>query len=308
MADVRLHWQRGHNCYPGESTGPKETFLPQAVTDLIAVPQLLSTSRSDSNYLRLPTDSTLAKAGGGGAWPAYVGALPPGQAPKDGDWFTRLRKRWLGETSETAPRPVVAKDPVQIPEPPPLAEWLRGREVLTVAQDGSEQFNTIQAALNAVQPGQVVKVLDRGPYRERLHLENVPPDTGLISEQRTVVELPDWWRVDARVGHFFRNVDGFRLSGFRLTFPTKAEPPAQGINVFRASGFVLENCHLLQTGTLQARWFPPQGGRSEAGLRSGMPVRWSASTACRNRYACRNRCCPESFCKCVLGRTIGGRW
>ena len=26
--------------------------------------------------------------------PFFVGALPPGPAPKEGGWFTRLRERW----------------------------------------------------------------------------------------------------------------------------------------------------------------------------------------------------------------------
>src|SRR5581483_9146504 len=56
--------------------------------------------------------------------------------------------------------------PAAIAEPPELDEWLKGRTILTVSQDGNGQFNTIQAAIDALQPGQAVEVLDRGPYRE----------------------------------------------------------------------------------------------------------------------------------------------
>src|SRR5207253_2499550 len=67
---------------------------------------------------------------------------------------------------------MIAPSPVR-GEPPPLEEWLEGRTVLTVAQDGTGQYKTIQAALNALKTGQVVKVLDRGPYREYLRPEGL---------------------------------------------------------------------------------------------------------------------------------------
>lgn len=46
------------------------------------------------------------------------------------------------------------------PEPPPLGEWLKGREAVTVAQDGSGDFETIVEALRAVTSGQYVQILD----------------------------------------------------------------------------------------------------------------------------------------------------
>src|SRR5688500_5270859 len=48
-----------------------------------------------------------------------------------------------GEPAKEASLP----PPLKIAEPPPLDEWLKGREVLTVAQDGQARFKTIQAAL-----------------------------------------------------------------------------------------------------------------------------------------------------------------
>jgi len=148
--------------------------------------------------------------------------------------------------------------PIEIDEPPPLAEWLKGRTVLTVAQDGSGQFKTIQAAVDALQAGQVVKVLDKGPYRERLDVPAMPKDTGLVSEVQTILEATDWKRwytdrtageaVDIYVAHKLNRPEGFRLHGFELRFPN-----AEGKRVkLLASGatkgtFVLENCAILAT-------------------------------------------------------------
>jgi hypothetical protein len=39
---------------------------------------------------------------------------------------------------------------------------------------------------------EVVEVLDRGPYKESLPVGGMPLDTGLISKQQTLIELPNW--------------------------------------------------------------------------------------------------------------------
>ena len=57
-----------------------------------------------------------------------------------------------------------------------MAEWLKGRTETTVSQDGRGQFKTIQAALDALRPGQFVRVLDRGLYRENLRDRRQTPD------------------------------------------------------------------------------------------------------------------------------------
>lgn len=139
-----------------------------------------------------------------------------------------------------------------VPEPPALEEWLKGREVLTVSQDGRGKFKTIQAAMNALQPGQVVKVLDRGPYRERLEFGFIAPNTGLVSEQGTIIELADSkfsFKLPAEgevyTGHLFRTVDDFRLHGIGWVFPETKVPKSKewvGLDVERCSGMIVENC------------------------------------------------------------------
>jgi hypothetical protein len=91
-----------HNGYPrqvrqGELYLLKRDIFPQAPSDVLAEPKFLSMDPLSPDYLRLPSDSPLAKGGAGGSWPNYLGALPPGPAPKEGDWFTRLREKWRKE-------------------------------------------------------------------------------------------------------------------------------------------------------------------------------------------------------------------
>ena len=73
------------------------------------VPDLkfLSDKSGEPNCFRIPTDSPLATAGAGGDLPNYIGALPPGPAPKEGDWFTRLQ----GSVDLAAPPIAVAPKP-----------------------------------------------------------------------------------------------------------------------------------------------------------------------------------------------------
>ncbi|HQU46761.1 MAG TPA: protein kinase, partial [Pirellulales bacterium] len=160
-------WRVDHNAYPVASAtswiDKEGGLILRSPADVPMTPRFLSKDPASPDYLRISADGPLATAGAGGEWPSYVGALPPGPAPKEGDWFTRLQERWRA----TEPAPAAAKvtdipPPADVPEPPPLEEWMKDRKVLTVAQDGSGQFKTIQAALDALKPHQVVKVLDRG--------------------------------------------------------------------------------------------------------------------------------------------------
>lgn len=93
-----------------------------------------------------------------------------------------------------APPPAVAAvNPPAIPsrEPPPLAQWLQGRKFVTVAQDGRGDFKTIPEALQASTDGQVVKLLDQGPYQLPVEV-TFKRGGGLVSEVGTRVVLSDW--------------------------------------------------------------------------------------------------------------------
>lgn len=172
---------------------------------------------------------------------------------KDGNEVARLKVPDGGSAS-VIPDPPKAVPPVSIAEPPLLAEWMKGKTILTVSQDGTAQFKTIQAALDALRPGQVVRVLDRGPYRERLVRDSIPGDCALVSEVRTTIELPDaptsWeWHPpgNAFLGHRLNLSSGFRIHGFAFDIPKKEA--GIGLSVNPAGDFVLENCRFRMPAT-----------------------------------------------------------
>ena len=177
------------------------------------------------------------------------GPSAAGQAPSP----PRTPQATMGDASFRQPKDVA--------EPPPLEEWLKGREVLTVAQDGSGKFKTIQAAVNALKPHQVVKVLDTGPYREVLEFGDLPYDTGLISQQQATIETPT--RQDTNEGaaesrHHLGPADGFRLSGLSFVAPPHNRWESGPIlECWRVSGMVIEDCRF--------GWTAPPDGKAPYG-------------------------------------------
>jgi hypothetical protein len=96
---ARAKWRIGRNAYPrqlerGELGLAEESIVPAAPTDQLGKIDMLSSDATSRDYPRIPADSPLAKQSPGGELPGYIGALPPGPAPREGDWFTRLRERW----------------------------------------------------------------------------------------------------------------------------------------------------------------------------------------------------------------------
>jgi len=85
-------------------------------------------------------------------------------------------------------------------------------------------FKTIAAALTALKPGQVIKLLDKGPYREDLN-KVLPEDVGLISEVGTRIEVPRWNKhYQLHQGNFYRGnyleiTGGARLAGLETHRP-----------------------------------------------------------------------------------------
>jgi len=142
---------------------------------------------------------------------------------------------------------------------PPLDQWLKGREVLSVAQDGSAMHTTIQAALDAQKDGQVVQVLDKGPYREKLVWKN-KQDCGLISTVDTVVLIPDEMEPtdpSEKITHDFTGLSDFRLHGFTFPYsPGKGSGYRGLINITKAETPCIESIVVMPTVPRRSHFYP----------------------------------------------------
>ena len=125
-----------------------------------------------------------------------------------------------------------------------LNEWLAGRQILTVAQDGSGEYKTIQSAVDALKPGQVVEVLDPGPYEESLDL-TPPHNTGLISRSRTSIRAANWTRTaqTEQIGHAIRGARSFRLHGFR--FGAEQFETQRLVRTYDCANLLVEECDFV---------------------------------------------------------------
>jgi hypothetical protein len=90
---------------------------------------------------------------------------------------------------------------------------------LTVAKDGTGQFANISAALEKVKPGQTIRVLDAGTYRETIVLSPTP-HRGVTLESPRGASLELTAPVHTS-GIMIDGVSGFVLSGFKI----RAESP-----------------------------------------------------------------------------------
>lgn len=163
----------------------------------------------------------------------------------------------FGETaSSSAPVTVLLSGP----EPPSLQEWLQGREILTVKQDGSAMFKTIQSALDAQKDGQVVRVLDRGPYVENLVWAN-KTNCGLVTDQGTVISISNWKKSLTEGffnGHEINNTSKCRLHGFSFVFSNEAknEDLVVVLNISNCNGFCIEKCVVVPLPSVKLPFHP----------------------------------------------------
>jgi hypothetical protein len=244
--------------------------FPPSSTDCVDPSPFLSVDVNDADYARLSPDSrfsNLANRLSAANGESYIGALPPGPAPPEGDWFTRLRERWKvaitlrrdepsaspavpGATSNNSFNSTPSGSPrrsvtATFEEPPPLDEWLQGREILTVKQDGTAMFTKIQEALDALKPGQVVEVLDRGPYEENLKVNSVPDNTGWVSQVCTIVRATNSQNLDNEFcSHLLVTDGGFRVHGFYFAEHTENQriAPQIALKIWSSEGLVIEYC------------------------------------------------------------------
>ena len=177
----------------------EQSWIPAGTNDVLQT-EILVASRDEANlgFLQPAADSPLATAGAGESegLPAWVGAVAPPGAPK-WDWKETWRK-WTD----------------------PAADG-----VLAVAQDGTGEFTSLKAALDAARPGATIRIIDAAEYEEPLLLrdparhENVTIESTrratLIAPQRGIaVNIID--------------VGGVMLKGFDVRLPGE---PVIGINL-----------------------------------------------------------------------------
>jgi WD40 repeat protein len=249
-ATIAADWRVGNNCYEAAPLPVRDVApVPLQPSDVIHSSPFAAVDTSDEDYLTPANDGPLANGGAGGDLPDYIGPLAPSADAPENAWFAELNREWK---HDLGPR----LKPDDVAAPLPLDQWLQGRTLRTVAQDGSGEFKTIGEALAAVKPGEAVQVLDKGPYRETFNL-TLPANTGLVSEVNTQIEFSQWqpWAAfTAGKSNYFGArlfvTDGFRLSGFQFTGPKLPDDTewAWVIELGRVRGDVtVEDCILLHT-------------------------------------------------------------
>lgn len=192
----------------------------------------------------------------------------PNGGPADGPRSTK-QLNLKQQSNETRSTPTELSDADAYP---PWEQWLEGRKQLTVSKDGSADFTTIQAALDAQNDDEVVRVLDNGPYRESLRWEN-KKDCGLIASPGTVIEISKWSTESPEdklyiQGHRFSNLQDVRVHGIDFLCPIDFTDTRSLIMAVAVDGMCLENCVFTSTdlgmaGVLQAINIYPTGWYSQ---------------------------------------------
>jgi hypothetical protein len=100
-ASAERHWRIKDNTTHVANPAPGVIQQPGGMKLWPSV--LLSQDVTDPNYLRFPRDAPLWLDGT--EHMTWIGALPPGPAPPEGDWFTELLDRWnaVPESNHHAP-------------------------------------------------------------------------------------------------------------------------------------------------------------------------------------------------------------
>lgn len=143
---------------------------------------------------------------------------------------------------------------------PPLEKWLEGRKQLTVAQDGSAMFTSIQAALDVQRNGEVVRILDKGPYKESLRWEN-KRDCGLVSTVGTIIEatgLLKGLQTQENAEQWIFRTSASRIHGFTFIANSIAQSTQEQKNTLTAlriqdcDGICIEHCAFVKRELPQA--------------------------------------------------------
>ena len=180
-----------------------------------------------------------------------AGALPSTDHPA---WFSELMSRRGQVKNQLVSRMAKQSTEDQFSsqgEPPDLEDWIKGRQRLTVAQDGSGDYSSIREATIAIKEGQYIEILDKGPYDESLSLVSPPADIGIVSRVGTTVRVKEFidvpkmehlaeWQHHAKQAHEVGQIHGLRLHGIDFQFRDQGRSVL--MKVYPASGLVIEKC------------------------------------------------------------------
>lgn len=107
------------------------------------------------------------------------------------------------DTKETAEKKSNGKNPEAPPADP---------NILTVAQDGSAQFRTINEALKKAAPGMTIRVLDDATYQEQITISVAAKHAGIALESPRHATIECMQRIAISIN----NVPRVRIKGFRI--------------------------------------------------------------------------------------------
>ncbi|GAB4032177.1 hypothetical protein GCM10028809_30020 [Spirosoma gilvum] len=148
------------------------------------------------------------------------------------------------------------------------------RQRITVAQDGSGDYKTVQAALNTIptnNPTRIVIYIKQGTYKEKLKLDSTQHNVTLIGENKasTILTyddysgktLPDGTKLRTSTsGSFYIFGNDFRAEN--LTFENTAGPVGQAVAAFvTGDRAVFINCRFLGNQDTLYTGMPSQYGR-----------------------------------------------
>jgi serine/threonine protein kinase len=161
-----------------------ETLMPHVAGSSASFPQIRNTTTWDGSHLStiraMPRRRLVPWLIAGMAVALLLVAV--GVATWTAGWF-RPGSAQVAHNPEPDPLPADHGKAVQ-PVEPGLAKLPDDPNVLTVSQkpEGGGKYQTIAAALDAVQPGQTIRVLDGEVYRERLAIKRASRQAGITLE------------------------------------------------------------------------------------------------------------------------------
>jgi hypothetical protein len=191
--------------------------------------------------------------------PEKLEAVPPAAAPAEPGGRVAWNRKRVAVTTVLMVGVVTSLATVAVLSwprlfPSPASDPERGTtvpddpHVLTVSKrpEDKAQFNTIQAALDEVEPGMTIRVLDDSVYDEYLLINRNNEYRGVVLEatgEASLRRLPDKSEVI-----LIRNVPGFTLRGFRFKSPPDNHPCAQIGIIGRCPGVVLDSLDMMSGG------------------------------------------------------------